>query len=690
MNGNKSFLTDYQEIDGGFVAFGESPKGVLLKVPRQNNMYSFDLKMLFLQEMKGIKREFSVAKTPQQNRVAERKNRTLIENRVLVTKPHNKTPYKHLISRSSNIDFMKPFGCPVTILNTLDHLGKFEGKADEGFLVGYSVNRRDPKWLFDIDSLTISMNYEPVTAGNQTNNDACIEIHDNAGQAGQKKASNHKYTLLPFMPFNSPLDADEVPDKGDEGASKENGIDDQEETDSSTQDVNTAGPSINTANINVNTGSLNINNVGPNDHSMPSLEETGIFDDVYDDREVGAEADTNNLELSIVVSHIPTTRMHKEHPKEQIIGDLNLATQTRRMIIFLKKMLWLATSTSKEERITKIIRTAYLHVFTLNKNPKRAIRTKWVFNNKKDERVIVIRNKARLVAQGYTKEEGIDYDEVFAPVARIEAIRIFLAYASYMGFIMYQIDVKSAFFQDKYVVDILKKFDFTTVKCARTLMEPNKALIKDAEAEDVDVHLYRSMIGSLMYLTASRPDIMFAICACARFQVTPKTSHLHVVKRIFRYLKGQPKLGLWYPRYSPFDLEAFQIVIMLELVLTRNLQQEFWTSAKVKPVNEDVQLQALVDGKKVIVNEASIRRDLRLDDADGTAYLPNAAIFEELARIMYEKPSQKLTFYKAFFSPQWKFLIHTILQCLSAKKLPRMNLVAIWHLKSSAWPIIKI
>ncbi|GJS83615.1 putative ribonuclease H-like domain-containing protein [Tanacetum coccineum] len=92
---------------------------------------------------------------------------------------------------------------------------------------------------------------------------------------------------------------------------------------------------------------------------------------------------------------------------------------------------------------------------------------------------------------------------------------------------------------------------------ASTPMEPNKALIKDEEADSVDVHLYRSMSGSLMYLTASRPDIMFVVCACARFQVTPKMSHLHAVKRIFRYLKGQPKLGLWYPRDSPFDLEAF-------------------------------------------------------------------------------------------------------------------------------------
>ncbi|GJX50280.1 putative ribonuclease H-like domain-containing protein [Tanacetum coccineum] len=108
--------------------------------------------------------------------------------------------------------------------------------------------------------------------------------------------------------------------------------------------------------------------------------------------------------------------------------------------------------------------------------------------------------------------------------------------------------------QDKYVADILKKFDFVIVKTASTLIETNKALRKDEEAKDVDVHLYRSMIGSLMYLTASMPDIMFVVCACARFQVTPKVLHLHDVKRIFRYLKGQPKLGLWYPRDLPFDL----------------------------------------------------------------------------------------------------------------------------------------
>ncbi|GJR62644.1 ribonuclease H-like domain, reverse transcriptase, RNA-dependent DNA polymerase [Tanacetum coccineum] len=204
-------------------------------------------------------------------------------------------------------------------------------------------------------------------------------------------------------------------------------------------------------------------------------------------------------------------------------------------------------------------------------NGKRTIGTKWVFRNKKDERGVVVRNKARLVAQGYTQEEGIEYDEVFPPVARIEAIRLFFVYASFMGFIVYQMDVKSAFLYGTIEEEMSSMRELTFflglqvkqkdngifISQDNTPLGTNKALIKDEEAEDVDVHLYRLMIGSLMYLTASSLDIMFAVCACARFQVTPKTSHLHAVKMIFRYLKGQPKLGLWYPRDSPFDLEAF-------------------------------------------------------------------------------------------------------------------------------------
>nr|GFB06403.1 putative ribonuclease H-like domain-containing protein [Tanacetum cinerariifolium] len=234
---------------------------------------------------------------------------------------------------------------------------------------------------------------------------------------------------------------------------------------------------------------------------------------------------------------------------------------------------------------------------------KREIGTKWVYRNKKDKRGIVIRNKARLVTQGHTQEEGINYEEVFAPVARIKAIKFFLAYASFMGFPVYQMDVKSAFlygtigeevyvcqppgFEDPEYPDKVYK----VVKAlyglhqaprawiaASTPIDAEKPLLKDSDGKDVDVHTYRSMIVSLMYLTSSRPDIIFAVCACARFQVTLKLSHLNADKRIFRYLKGKPCLSLWYPKDSPFDLVAYSDS-NYAVIATSSIEAEYVTAA---------------------------------------------------------------------------------------------------------------
>nr|GEY36430.1 hypothetical protein [Tanacetum cinerariifolium] len=182
--------------------------------------------------------------------------------------------------------------------------------------------------------------------------------------------------------------------------------------------------------------------------------------------------------------------------------------------------------------------------------------------------------------------------------------------------------------QDKYVAKILKKFGFIEVKTASTPMETQKPLLKDKDGKEVDVHMYRSTIGSLMYLTSLRPDIMFVVCACARYQVNLKVSHLYAVKRNFRYLKGPPKLGFWYLKDSPFDLVALtdsdyagasldrkstirgiiNNVIIVKIAMACVFL--YWSTDMAKTINEEAQLHAKVDGKKIVVTESSVRRDL--------------------------------------------------------------------------------
>ncbi|GJY78397.1 putative ribonuclease H-like domain-containing protein [Tanacetum coccineum] len=479
------FLATKSETSGilkKFITEVENQLNHKVKVIRSDNGTEFkNREMDEFCGQKGIKREYSVARTPQQNRVAERKNRTLIEaartmladsllpivfwaeavntacyvlNRVLVTKPHNKTPYELIIGRAPSISFMRPFGCPVTILNTLDPLGKFDGKAEEGFLVGYSINSKafrvfntetrkveenlhvnflenkpnvagqGPNWIFDIDSLTNSMNYQPVTAGNQTNKNAGPqETNGNTGlkknvDAGQTEEENvscvlnilcshyghlslqatrAQMTRLKMIPLMmmlvkrlyknqqvSMMDQalknvlDKMTDQEKDATEQSNAVRKEFEAEydsqllqekitraSSTNSFNTVSTPVNTA-----SASRTFSHVGPSsgpsfvpfggsflidvanlphDPLIPELEDTaeirstGIFGNAYDDHDletlnnpyadqsVCTETDFNNMEPSIVVSPIPTTRVHSIHPKAQIIGDPKSAVQTRGM-----------------------------------------------------------------------------------------------------------------------------------------------------------------------------------------------------------------------------------------------------------------------------------------------------------------------------------------------------------------------
>ncbi|GKA07286.1 retrovirus-related pol polyprotein from transposon TNT 1-94 [Tanacetum coccineum] len=207
-------------------------------------------------------------------------------------------------------------------------------------------------------------------------------------------------------------------------------------------------------------------------------------------------------------------------------------------------------------------------------------------DGKVDKNGIVSRNKASLVAQGYNQQEGIDYDETYAPVARLESVRILLAYASALDFKLFQMDVKSAFLnifinEEVYVAQPPGFIDFEKPnhdyklkkalyglkqapkacleesKPMKTLMSSDTKLTKDEECESVDSTKYRGKIGSLLYLTASRPDIMFSVCLCVHFQEAPKTSHLKAVKRIFRYIKGTTHFRLWYPKGTDIETVVY-------------------------------------------------------------------------------------------------------------------------------------
>nr|GEU59700.1 putative ribonuclease H-like domain-containing protein [Tanacetum cinerariifolium] len=826
MTGNMSYLSDFEAINGGYLAFGGNPKGgkITEKGKIKTGKLDFD-DVYFVKELKF--NLFSVSQ------MCDKKNSVLFietecivlspefklpdENQVLLRVPRENNMYnvnlKNIVpSRDltclfekatldeSNLWHRRLGHINFKTMNKLvkDPLDKFDGMADEGFLVGYSVSSKafrvfnsktriiqetlhinfmknkpnvagsGPTWLFDINTLTKSMNYQPVTAGNQYNPSAGVQEQFDAEKAGEENVQ--QYVLFPLWssgsknPQNTDGDATfEVKEHEFEGRKPESEVhvsqsssahtkkhDDKTKKEAkvfaigqiSTNSTNTfsaAGPSNTVVSPTHGKSSYMDPSQYPDDSNMPAFEDITYSNDEED---VGAEADFTNLETNI----------------------------TEELLQFKMQKVWVLVDLP---------------------NRKGAIGTKWVFRNKKNKRGIVVRNKARLVSQGHTQEEGIDYEEVFAPVARIETIRLFLAYASFMGFMVYQMNVKGAFLygtieekvyvcqppgfkdpdyhdkvykvvkalyglhqaprawyetlanyllensfqrgkinqtlfikkqkgdillvhvyiddiifgstnkdlckafeklmkdkfqmssmgeltfflvlqvkqkpdgifisQDKYVAKILRKFGLTDGKSASTPINTENPLLKDPDGEDVDVHTYRSMISSLMYLTSSRPNIMFAVCAFARFQVTPKASHLHAVKRIFRYLKGKPHLGLWYPKDSPFNLVAYSdsdyVGASLDrksttwgsqflgcrliswqcekqtVVATSSNEAEYVAAASCWAQVLWIQNQLLDYGKKVIIAEATVREALQLDDAESIDCLPNEEVFTELSRM---------------------------------------------------------
>ena len=640
---------------------------------------------------KGISRQYSAPRTPQQNGVVERKNRTLVEaartmlsesklptyfwaeavntacytqNRTLINKDHEKTPYEIMADKKPTLKYFHVFGAKCFVLKDgNEHLGKFDAKADEGIFLGYSLESKAYRVYVIADQKVIE-------SLNVTFDDTKY-----AELQTEKEAESLEFENLSDYPFDD-IEPEVVPtisgndDSGPSGSGGGNTIHTESATRNSTQRTQS-----------LSQGGSNSGGAGEGSTTHSHHFEQG---------------DTSR-------SYLPRQRVwNRDHPFELIIGDPDTGVRTRRATQnechfsgFLSEMEPKKVEDALEDPDWVIAMQDELNQFERQKvwklvprpKGKSVIGTKWVFRNKLDEEGIVTRNKARLVAKGYSQEEGIDYDETYAPVARLEAIRMFLAFAAHSDFKVYQMDVKSAFLngeleeevyveqppgfenpelddfvyllfkalyglkqaprtwydtlsefliengftrgiidktlfhkmhkdnmilvqvyvddiifgstnddlckrfsklmqskyemsmmgelnfflglqvsqktdgtficQSKYVRDLLKKYHLEDSAPAKTPMPTATKLDQDKTGKKVDITSYRGMIGSLLYLTASRPDIMFATCLCARFQADPKESHLIAVKRIFRYLKGTPNLGLWYPKGTGFDLVGY-------------------------------------------------------------------------------------------------------------------------------------
>ncbi|GJZ30158.1 ribonuclease H-like domain-containing protein [Tanacetum coccineum] len=595
MTRNKSYLSDYEEIDGGFVDFGGDPKRgkiagkgkistdtdyvvlspdfklldenhVLLRVPRKDNMYSVDLKNIV--PLGGLTCLFAKATLDESNLWHRRLGH-------INFKTLNKLVRGNLVrGRKPALSFMRPFGCPVTILNTLDHLGQ-DGKK----IV------HDQKYIL----LPLLTSDPSLSKSSKDSPDAGFK------PSGEEEKINYEH---------QENEDNEVPNTEEPRVNQE-----QDANVNSTNNINTVSPTVSAADIENNDVDENIVYGCIDDPNMPNLEEIVYSDD---DEEVGAEADMNNLATNMPVSPIPTTEF---------------------------------TGSSTEQ----IIREYIQH---LKQKDDKELEPKKVYKTRRDRGIVL--EQGRLVAQGYTQEEGIDYDEVFAPVVRIEAIRLFLSYASFMGFIVYQMEVKSAFLYGTIEEEFDGKADegffvgySTNIKAYRVFNSrtriveenlhvkfseeiPNVARngpnwLFDIDALTISMNYKPVVVGNqtngnagtkenidagldgknivpdqkyiLLPLLTSDPSLSKSSKDSLDVGFKPlreeekidsehqenedsevpnteeprvnqeqdanvnSTNNINTVsptvKRIFRYLKGQPKLGLWYPMDSPFYLEAF-------------------------------------------------------------------------------------------------------------------------------------
>nr|GEU97276.1 hypothetical protein [Tanacetum cinerariifolium] len=794
MTGNISYLSDYEPFDGGYVSFGQGGCKITGKGTIKTDKLEFK-NVYFVKDLK----EFSNARTPQQNGVAERRNKTLIEaartmladaklpvtfwaeavntacfvqNKVLVNKSQNKTSYELFNGRTPAIGFLKPFGYHVMILNTLDSLRKFKAKGDEGCFIRYSTsskafrvfNKRTRRveenlhveflenkaiekgaglnWLFDIETLTKSMNYVLVDEGiNSTN---LSGTKDAASQEPQDDCSTD-------VPESSGISNPTV--------TSTNSPADQLETLTVETPIPTLSSLVPTAcftnSPEPSSDTRLISKRVANQEETPSLDNiltlTNRFEDILRvttnsvDSD-GVEADVRNIETTITASPTPTLRIYKDHPKSQIIGPMDTPIQTRNKSKEVgeqkpKKIFDALQDPSWVEAMQEeLLQFKIQNVWTLVDCPKgvRPIRTKWVLKNKKDKRGIVIRNKARLVAQGHKQEEEIDYDEVFAPVARIEAIRLFLAYASFMGFTdpefpanVYKVEKAMYGLQDRksttggcqflgrrliswqckkqtIVATSTTEAEYVAAAscCGQVLWIQNQLLdygdcfekklisvdhihtdenVVNLLTKPFDAGRFQYLVCKLFPLLGKLSTISVFLVLDLNLQIVSKglmNSYMSILllntimarlqfcdyHNMVAILEKSEHNVDFYPIVDFVEASPLRYALTVKPTVYVSDIRQFWSTARIEITKEGTKILATVDGILRTVTESSLRRNLKLKDKEGISSLPDAELFENLTLMGYNiSLNQKFTFQKGQFSHQWKYLIHTIMQCMSPK-----------------------
>nr|GEV47972.1 hypothetical protein [Tanacetum cinerariifolium] len=793
MTSNISYLFYYEPYDGGYVSFGQgsckiTEKGTIKtgKIKFENVYFVKDLKYNLFSVSQICDNKNSVLFTESECIVLGRNFKLKDDTNVFLRTPrqhnmysidlNNVVPHKDLtclvakasadesmlwhrrlghlnfktINRTPAIGFLKPFGCHVMILNTLDHLGKFEAKGDEGYFIGYFMsskafmvfNKRTKRieenlhvdflenkliekgaglnCLFDIDTLTNSMNYVPVVSVRTTSTNFS-GTKKATSQDVKKDVSSLRYIALPNWFHEAHLEtstsnsqdackADALESSGNSNptATSTNPSADQVETLTVETPIPTVSLPAPTACLDdssqLSSDTRLISKRVTSQDDIPSLDNiltlTNRFEDILRVTTntcvtYGVEADLSNMENNISASPIPTFRIHKDHPTSQIISPVDTPVQTRtkskemeehkpkKISDDLKDLSWVEAM--QEELLQFKIQNVWTLVDCPKGDPEFPARVykveKAMYGLHQAPRAWYGTLSKFLLTNGF--QRGTIDQTLFIRRHRGD----FIFVQVYVGDIIFgssNLQLYKEFealmyekFQMSDMGGILKKFGYSDVRSANTPMDKENPWVKDGTSKDVDLHLYRSMIGSLMYLTASRPDIMFDVCACARHQVTPKeysdyggaTQDRKSTTRGCQFL-GR-RLISWQCKKQ--TIMATSTTEAEYVVAASGCRQVLWIQNQmieygIEITDEGTKILATVDGKPRTISESSIRRNLKLKDEAGISSLPDAELFENLTLMGFNiSPNQKFSFQKGQFSHQWKYLIHTIMQCLSPK-----------------------